>query len=202
MPAAPPASDRDVRRRFRAIVRADRHRVVATHWRSRPLAWGDTRVTPHHDRRSPVAAGAVLAAVAVAVLGVVSRDGGLTLAAAVVGLPLAVGSALHQARTHVTVTADGRVVVGNGVHRRLRSAPALAVAQVTVPHPAGWSRWRVDRPAGVVVLRGGAVLASRALAHDPARRGDRDRAELLARCLTAAARDAGAVVDADRRARR
>lgn len=195
------ASDREVRRAFRRIVREDRRRVVTGRWRSLPPAFGDARITTHDDRRSPIVSGGVIATVLLAAVGAIWRDSGLLLVAAAAGLPLAFGVACHRARTHVTVTADGRVAVGNGIHRRIHVAPALAVAHVGVHEPARWSRWRVDRPFGVVVLRGGAVLRCRALAYDPSVRGDRDRAEALARRIETAARDAGAVLESARRTR-
>lgn len=166
-------------------------------WRSGPTDARDERITAHGDRRSVPTVAAATGSLVLALAGLIIGDLHLAVAMALLGFA---GSSLlgaDHARTHLTVTEDGRVEVGNGVHRRTTTVPAIAVAGVRVGH-GPTSRWSLRRPVGELILHTGDRIPVRALAHDPSHEAGRERAVWLARSIVRALEAAGAALDTRR----
>lgn len=198
---APTSRDRDQRstdREFRRLVRQlQPSSPVTRHWRTGPTDARDSRITGHEDRRYAPVVAAAAGALALALAGIVIGQTSLAVVVALAGLALCSALGHDQVRTHLTVTDDGRVVVGNGVHRRNATVPAVAVARVTLPRLRR-SRWSLQRPAGQLLLHSGEVLPVRALAYDPACGGDHARAAALLRTTLRALGEAGAALETRR----
>lgn len=185
-------------REFRALVRPLQPPSPAVRaWRAAPTAASDVRLTPHHDRRSIPTVLVVAGSLAFALTGILSGDVGLAVAMSLAGLAACAVLGSDQARTSLTITEDGRVEVANGVHRRITTVPAVAVARISVPRRVT-SRWDPRRLAGELLLHNGDRIPVRALAHDPSRPADLARAVYLARAAVQACQDAGAALDTRR----
>lgn len=195
---APTSRDRDQRatdREFRSLTRQLRRTSPVTRrWAMGPLDARDVRITGHEDRRCPPVIAAATGSLLLAIATLVAGDASVAVGMAVVGLLSCSAIGHDQARTSLTVTTDGHVVIGNGLLRRTVSVPAVAVARVSVPHLSR-SRWDPRRPVGHVLLHSGELLPVRALAYDPSRDGEHARASALLRTVVKALSDAGAALE-------
>lgn len=186
-------------REFRQLTRSLRPPTATVRrWRAGPTDARDERITPHGDRRSAATVAAAAGALVLAVAGLVTGQPHLAVAMALVGFASCTLLGSDQARTFLTVRDDGRVEVGHGVHRRTTTVPTVAVARITVPRAPTRSRWTVRRAAGELQLHTGERIGVRALAYDPSRDIDHDRAVWLARSAVRALEAAGAVLDTRR----
>lgn len=186
-------------REFRQLTRGlQPPTATVRRWRAGPTDARDVRITPHGDRRSAATVAAAAGALVLAIVGLVTGQPHLAVGMALVGFAGCTLLGSDQARTYLTVTDDGRVEVGNGVHRRTTTVPAVAVARITVPRARSRSRWTLRRSAGELQLHTGECIEVRALAYDPSREIDHDRAVWLARSAVRASEAAGAVLDTRR----
>ena len=186
-------------REFRQLTRRlQPPTATARRWRAGPTDARDVRITPHGDRRSAPTVAAASGALVLAIVGIVTGQPHLAVAMALVGLAGSTLLGSDQARTYLTVADDGRVEVGNGVHRKATTVPAVAVARISVPRIPTRSRWTLRRAAGELQLHTGERIEVRALAYDPSREVDHDRAVYLARSAVRAFEAAGAVLDTRR----
>jgi hypothetical protein len=198
MPAPTSRAQRTTDREFRQLTRQlQRTSPVTWHWRSGPSDARDVRVTGHDDRRCPPVVAAVAGSLLLALVAIVTSHTPLAVVVALVGLALCSILGHDQARTHLTVTEDGRVVVGNGIHRRMATVPTITVARISLP-VLQRSRWNPRRPVGHLLLHSGEVLPVRALAFDGSREEDHRRAAVLLRVALRACADGGAVLDVQR----
>ncbi|MBW3620818.1 MAG: hypothetical protein KY461_11275 [Actinobacteria bacterium] len=198
-PTRRPSDRRRTDREFRQLTRGLRPPTpIVRRWRAGPTDATDVHITPHGDRRSAATVAAAAGALVLAIVGVVTGQPHLAVAMALVGFAGCALLGSDQARTYLTVADDGRVELGNGVHRRTTTVPAVAVARISVPRIPTRSRWTLRRAGGELLLHTGQHLPVRALAYDPSREVDHDRAVYLARSAVRAFEAAGAVLDTRR----
>lgn len=185
-------------REFRRIIRRLRLTSPAVHhWRTGPSQATDVLLTPHRDGRCAPSVAAAAGSLAIALTAILTGRLALALTVTLVGAAVCVLLGSDQARTSLTVTEDGRVEVGNGVHRRLTTVPAVAVARIRVASRPR-SRWDPRRACGELALHNGERVPVRALAFDPASELDHRRAVYLARRAVEACQDAGAALETRR----
>lgn len=185
-------------REFRQIVRRLRPSSPAVrHWRTGPTDATDVRLTPHRDGRCAPSVAMAAGSLVIALTALLTGRLALALTVTLVGAAVCALLGSDQARTSLTVTEDGRVEVGNGVHRRLTTVPAVAVARLGVARRPS-SRWDPRRACGELVLHTGERVPVRAFAFDPASELDHRRAVYLARAAVAACQDAGAALETRR----
>lgn len=182
-------------RTFRQLTRQLRpHRPTVQRWRSSRPDGRDVHIGPHGDRRSVPVIAATAGSLVIAIAAVLTGQADLAVTMSLVGLAGCALLGADHARTYLTITEGGRVEVGNGVHRRTISVPAVAVARVAVPVVRS-SRWDPRRAPGHLHLHNGDRIPVRALAFDVSRELDHERAVRLARATVRAFADAGAVLE-------